>query len=399
MSFLSRLLGHPEEKRSLTIDQLPWLSSASAGTSPGVRTALSIPAVYAAVSNVADTISTLPLPVYRADPVQGGQKDYIHPVYDLLNGNPNPVQTAKAYRASMVLDLVTEGEHFSEIVRDGFGTAVELWRIPRHHVRTDWDREGRRLRFFVEGQELDGQDLLHVVSFSLDGIRGMSPFMLCKDALTLATQMEKFGTSFFKNSARPSGILNTPPFIKPEDLTAARKHWEASQSGPENTGKTAVLPDGFAWTKISVDPEEGQFNESRQQQLTEMQRVCRVPPSIVNDFSRQTWANIQYARMDYVQNTIRPLVVAIEQEINRKLIADKNHYVEHILEGLLRGSFSEQIDTLTKAVGGPIYTANEARKIMGLPPVDHADALKAATPAPQPATKDANGNPVDSNAA
>src|SRR4051794_26588160 len=70
------------------------------GGAVSVHSALSIPAVYAAVSNVADTISTLPLPVL-VESDQGGVKDYNHPVYALLNRSPNPVQTAKSFRASM----------------------------------------------------------------------------------------------------------------------------------------------------------------------------------------------------------------------------------------------------------------------------------------------------------
>lgn len=356
---------------------LPYGANSTSGTSVSVRSALSIPAVYAAVSNVADTISTLPLPVYQVVD-QGGEKAYSHPVYDLLNKSPNPVQTAKSFRASMVVDLLTEGEAFAEVVRNGFGTPVELWRIASGCVRTEWDRSGRILRYFVDGKELPASDILHVVGFSLDGIRGVSPFSLCRDSLGLTLAMERFGSSFFKNAARPSGYLVTPPGLKPEDREDARLQWQNAYGGAENTGKTPALPNGYDWKKISVDPEEGQYNESRIHQLRDCQRITRVPPPIVNDFERQTWGNIQYSRMDYVQNCIRPLVVAIEQELNKKLIADSSHYVEHILEGLLRGSFTEQVDALSKATGGAFYTPNEARKILGLPAVEGGDTLNTA---------------------
>ena len=348
------------------------------GSPVSVPTALSIPAVYAAVSNVADTISTLPLPVFQKD-TQGGTKAYDHEVYALLNKSPNPVQTAKAFRSSMVVDLLCEGEFFAEIVRNGFGSVVELWRIPRSQVRTEWDRTGRTLRYFVDGTELPAVDLLHILNFSLDGIRGVSPFSLCKDSLSMTLTMEKFGLSFFKNAARPSGYLVTPPGLKPEDREDARQQWQQAYGGAENTGKTPALPNGFSWQKVSIDPEEGQYHESRIHQLRDCQRITRTPPPITNDFERQTWSNIEYSRMDYVQNTIRPLVVSIEQELNRKLISDPEHYIEHTLEGLLRGSFSEQIDSLTKAVAGPIYTANEARKILGLPATDGGDTLQGGT--------------------
>ena len=178
MKLIDRLFGRkPQESKTgeqRAITHQSFGLPVPLGGAVSTPTALSVPAVYAAVSAVADTISTLPLPVMR-NKDQGGEKAYDHPVYALLNQSPNPVQTAKAFRSSMVVDMLTEGEFFAEIVRNGYGDPVELWRIPRTSVTTQWDRTGRTLRYMIDGTELPAQDLLHILNFSLDGIRGVSP--------------------------------------------------------------------------------------------------------------------------------------------------------------------------------------------------------------------------------
>src|SRR5690349_4740412 len=100
----------------LTEDGKLWHVGTCSGLAVDANSALSIPAVYAAVAGLSDLIATLPFPVMKEDG-QGAEKDYRHPVYRLLNREPNPVQTAKTYRAVMVIDLLTQGEHVSEIER------------------------------------------------------------------------------------------------------------------------------------------------------------------------------------------------------------------------------------------------------------------------------------------
>jgi HK97 family phage portal protein len=389
MKFLDLFRSKPQPKqevRTITKDNCPFGDVIYTGM--GRRKALSIPAVYAAVTNVADTLSTLEVPVYRWNDQDGAVVDYDHPVYRLLNVRPNPLQTAKAFRYSIALDLQLEGEAVCEIVRDGFdGTPLEVWRLDPQAVSTQWDANFRTLRYYVNGREIDPNFILHVLSFSMDGFRGCSPFDMCKDSIELTTAMNTFGQSFFQNSARPGGFLTTPPGIKPEDRADARKQWNESFSGSANVGKTPALPDGFAWNKITVDPEEGQFNESRVAQLRECQRITRTPPSLTYDYERQVWANIQYSRMDFVQNSIRPLAVAIEQAVNKDLLRDDTMYAEHKLDDLLRGSFSEQVAALSMAVKSGIYTSNEAREVMGLPA--HQDGEKLTT------TQENNGNSIN----
>lgn len=373
----------PAEERAIT--SLPfsnWATESTSGIHISTRNALSIPTVLSGVGTVADTISTLELPVFKNSD-NGGVKDYEHPLYNLLNSSPNEVQTAKAFRHAMIVDLLVHGETFCEIERNNAGGVLAIWRIEPSVMRVQWSQDGRFLRFWANNVEIDAANIIHVLGFSENGIRGASPFVLCKDSLGLTLALEQFGSGFFKNGARPGGILQMPPGLSVEDREQAKQSWNSTHSGTNNVAKTAVLPNGFTYQATNLAPEEGQYNESRIYQMRECQRIIRTPPDKVFDYERQTWGNLQYARADFVQNQIRPLVVAIEQEFNRKLLTkeeQKTWYIEHVVESLLRGSFSEQVAALQQAIACGLYTVNEARATMGLPEVDDSKQLQTQAP-------------------
>ena len=57
---------------------------------------------------------------------------------------------------------------------------------------------------------LDPSEVLHVPGLGFDGIVGYSPIALEKSAIGLGIAAEEYGSKFFSNGARPSGILTHP---------------------------------------------------------------------------------------------------------------------------------------------------------------------------------------------
>jgi HK97 family phage portal protein len=383
MKFLDRIMGRTAEpttaERAVTLQNTgAWgavfAPVTAAGTLSSPTTALGIPAVYAAVSGVADSLATLPLPVFRTD-----KRDPSHPVDKLLNAKPNVLQTPKIWRSTIVTDMFIHGEHFSQIVRNGANKPVALWRISPASVRTEWDTDAQTLKYYVGGSVFPAADLVHVIYFTLDGFRGISPLALCRESIGLTQAIDEYGASFFANDCTPGGLLRIPDG-PPENIAKAKAAFQASHSGSRNSRKTLIATTGTEYQPIGLTSEEGQFHESRTMQLWETERICRVAPHVVQDYSRQTWGNLQYARMEQVQNSYRPMAISIDQELTKKLFSEleieQGYRVEHVLEGLLKGSFTEQMDYLTKGVDTGIYTPNEARGYLNLQPLPGGDELQ-----------------------
>jgi hypothetical protein len=61
-------------------------------------------------------------------------------------------------------------------------------------------------------------------------------------------------------------------------------------------------------------------------------------------------------------------------------------FLRHDFGALLQPTIKNQIEAVTKAVGGPIYTPNEGRQKVGLPPTADGNTMN---PAPNMTREDA----------
>ena len=52
------------------------------------------------------------------------------------------------------------------------------------------------------------------------------------------------------------------------------------------------LEEGIEWKQVGLPPNDAQFLETRQFQLTEVSRIFRVPPHKISDLNRATYSNV-----------------------------------------------------------------------------------------------------------
>ena len=55
---------------------------------------------------------------------------------------------------------------------------------------------------------LEPLDVLHIPGLGFDGLVGYSPIAMAKNSIGLSMATEEYGSTFFKNSATPTGILS-----------------------------------------------------------------------------------------------------------------------------------------------------------------------------------------------
>ena len=154
-----------------------------------------------------------------------------------------------------------------------------------------------------------------------------------------------YGSKFFSNGARPSGILTHPNTVK--DPAALRASWNAAYGSSTNASRVAVLEEGMTFVPLSLPNNEAQFLETRKFQVSEICRIFRVPPHMIGDLDRATFSNIEHQSIEFAVHTIRPWLVRIEQAINRALFSEKEKgcfYVQFNLDGLMRGDYKSRME-------------------------------------------------------
>lgn len=144
----------------------------------------------------------------------------------------------------------------------------------------------------MSSSKLRRDEIFHIPGLGFNGLVGFSPIAMMKNSLGTTLAVEKYGSSFFRNGAQPSGVLEHPGVLKnPEKL---RENWSEIYGGPNNAHKVAVLEEGMSYKAISLPPEDSQFLSTRQFGVNEICRIFRVPPHMVQDLEHATFSNIEH---------------------------------------------------------------------------------------------------------
>lgn len=358
-----------------------YCGSSGSGKSVTAQSAVQLTTVYACVRVIAETIASLPFSVYEQ--TEGGSvKAKDHPLQRLLHDEPNPEMTSFAWRETMLTHLLLWGNSYSQIIRTGRNGIVGLYPLLPDHMTVDRNSKGVLTYTYVtsDGKTvlLDPDDVLHIPGLGFDGVVGYSPIALEKNAVGLGIAAEEYGSKFFQNGARPSGVLTHPNTVK--DPKRLRESWNAAYGGSGNSGKVAVLEEAMTFTPISLPNNEAQFLETRKFQVEEICRIFRVPPHLVGDLEHATFSNIEHQGISFAVHTIRPWLVRIEQSINRALFSDTEKgrfFAQFNIDGLMRGDYKSRMEGYAIARQNGWMSANDIRELENLNPLPEEEGGNA----------------------
>ena len=368
------------------VDSRHWdFESGTAGGSnrnpSGVRvdpeTALRSTVVLACVRVLATSVAGLPLHLYRRQPDGGKSIAREHPLYRVLHTSPNGWQTSFEFREQLMLHLCLHGNAYVEIRAGSAGFASEL--LPLHPSRMKVERiENGRLRYKYRedtgGETVYTQDQIsHIRWLSDDGVQGMVPVELARDAIGLARACEIHGASFFGNGARPGVVLTSENMIDAETARSLRDNWERVHRGSDRAFKTAVLTGGLKPVELGGNNQESQFLETRRFAVEEICRIYGCPPHLVGDLTRSSFSNIEQQSLDYLQNTLLGWLRRFESAFARDLITDSNVFAEFDVRGLLRGDAAARASYYQTLWNLGVASINEIRGWENLDPVTGGD--------------------------
>ncbi|WP_276118395.1 phage portal protein [Pararhizobium qamdonense] len=378
------------EQRSLAspdnwLLELFGVTPSTAGIIVNPTNALQVPAVAAGVKALSEPMSILPLPVYRRGADGARDRDTDHIASRLLNGDANPWTRGPQLRELLTADAICyDGGGFAEIVRDGERKPRELHRLHPSTVTIETDSVTGEPRYRVTigtGQRfIDFSDILHIRAPSpvcMNSVSGKSPLMQAKDAIGLLITMQAHACRLFANGGRPSGILSFPQKLGSEVAKRIKASWQAATSG-NASGGTAVLEEGGAFTPLSFNSVDSQFLEIWALAITEVARILRVPPVLLMDYSRQTWANAETGGQQFLTYSLAPWLSRWEAEVTLKLIEPDDRatvFVEHLTDALLRADFASRATAYGQYRSMGAMTANEVRAGLNLPPLPDGNSL------------------------
>lgn len=463
MGIFSELLAEERELHALEVrsslenPQTPlsypaeWLLDIFNGgrTDSGIRvselTAFQVVTFLTCVDLIAGKVSSSPWHVYERQVGKHGRAihriAYEHDYYELLHTEPNEEMTWQTFLYAFLCHLLAWSGAYAEIQRDAGNAALGFW--PRNPAKTRPIRLATAVRLDPEpwrpfpvalpagalaysttdgveehdssnpgakgqpGRIIPAADMLHVPGITFDGRIGQSVVWLARNTLGAVLAMEKFGSKYFANFAKPGGILEMPANISREDKETSKRSWQEAQGG-ENSHRVAVLPPGFKFQPMSHNPQEAQTTEQREFLRTEIASFFHVPARMAGDTSTKTRGSTEQENQELLDFALAPRISAIKQEFKRKLFPHpgigrkpkNNFYLDCDTWDLVRGDAASREKFYASGRQWTYLSANDVRAFEKMNPIEEdwaedyhlpINMTLASTPV-DPSHQDGSGN-------
>lgn len=317
---------------------------------------------FAAVRTLADTVASAPIDQYRRG-----------------SGIRVPVETSAlfvtpSYRYSlfewlwqMIYSLAWNGNAYGLIMeRDPFGFATKIEWLDPGIVRVD--AQGFRFRYWVNGEEKDAANIVHVRRYSTPGsATGIEPVIQFARALRLGVEAERFGYDWFRNGGHPSAVIYSDQVLTPETAKTVKDRALKVMRGSR---EPLVLGAGLRYERSQANAAESAFLESHSHAVREASRIWGVPPELIAGDSGGnsiTYSNIEQRLIGYNQLTARSWVTQVEQVFSS--LVPMSDRIKLNLDANVRVDLKTRTDVEVARVTAGLSTPNEERIHEDMPPL------------------------------
>lgn len=293
----------------------------------------------------------------------------------VIDIDPMPNMTRSGWMQAIVMNLLLYGKGNSVVIPHTYKGLLKSLE-PISAERVSFVPEGYRdYKVQIDGVTRNPQDLLHF-TYNPDKLylwKGTGINISLRDITKNLAQAQATQNAFMSSKWKPSIIVKvdglTDEFASPE----GRQKLLDSYVKPAKDGDPWLIPaDQFQVEQVRpLTLADLAINDTVELDKRTVAAVLGVPPFLlgVGEYNRQAWNS-------FVQNTVRPIAIAIQQEMTKKLILSPKWYLKFNVRSLL----DWDLQTVYTVFGGlsdkGIVTGNEVRDIIGMSPMDGLDELR-----------------------
>ncbi len=340
---------------------------------------LSIPAVYACITLVSETVSALPLEAklngFKA-PQHPGAKSMLEPYENMTFNN---------WISTIIRNLYIWGNAYAWI------KGANLVIIDHISLIIKMDSKGLILYYEYTNENqvttrILKEDILHFKRTTKDerGQVGLGLTELFADLFGEIKETSNHIKGYLETGLLSGLWLEIPGRVQQDTLDKIRQKFKGLYQGVKNRSAIPTLTDGMKLNELKQTPlKDSNIDQLKLAQLKEIAMLFNIPVTML-DGSLGNYGSTVEANLMFTKICINPLLKILESEMNLKLNygSDLTYYFD--TAGYLAGTFNQQIETLARSVDAGILTPNEARGRIGYKEIKGGDNLYA--PAGTPGT-------------
>lgn len=384
MSFLRNLFRRGANEREYTTGAASIFGGVvdlGTATPTTVSEPMAIAAVCRCVNLISGSIASMPLRAKQRTTDGVYIDDDTDTAGLLLSVQPNSRTSAFEFWRTAVKRMLIDGGVFI-VPRYGADSAVcafEQVQVSKvtydrtHEIYTISDPDQG-----FNGDRISESRIIFLRGMTTDGFKAVAIAAYAKDAMRLARAGDNESLNRMENSGLPqfmvteeTGLLGTGSKVE-----GTRKEFmQNTERSIRRQDRSIFFPRGLKAQPVASTSVDMQLQSMREFSVRDICRFFGVPPTFVFSDSSSNYKSAEMAGVDFLVNTLDPILRNIEAELLRKLIPMaqwRRRRFEFDRTTRIAADSDTRAKYLTQLMGMGV-TPNEIRAMLNLGPIDHGD--------------------------
>lgn len=323
--------------------------------------AMKIPAFSACVNKICDTISMIPIRLYKRE------GDQIVEIKDdrrvkLLNMDTGDTLDAVQFKFAMAKDYFGKGG-YAYINRMG-NEVQSIHYVKNEEIgfRYNTDPIFKDYKIEVQGKAFHPYQFVKLLRNTKNGMYGKSIVEENKDILLVAYHSLKYEKNLVKTGGNKKGFITATKKLTDEAIKKLKAAWKKLYQN--NSENVVVLNDGTTFKESSNTSVEMQLNENKKANSDEICKIFSMPPEIISG------GVTEQIKINFIQHCINPMLNKIDAALNRDMLLEtekSDYFFEADTSELTKGDIKTRYDAYAVACQNGFLQIDEVRKKENMP--------------------------------
>lgn len=353
-------------------DPRRWAGGRRTWMPVGESDALGVPAVFRAVSLIANTLGVLSLEAFRNEV----KLDAIDTPRVIIR--PDPFNTPRVFFRDLGWHMARRGEAWIWIAkRDVDGLPLSLIAIDPREINVEENADNYfRPLISWRGVRVSNDDFRQITYLrdQNNRLRGIGPLQACGAALSVSVEAQEYAANWYAEGGAPSTIIKSATELSPlpdpdtgkTEADVLRDQWISRAPGVARVIDPRI-EDVTAW---GVNPEAAQLTQARTFQNGEIALAFGIPGTLLDHATQGvsiTYQNVGQEYEKFVRTCLWPnYLEGIEQEMSDMLT--RSTVARFNVDALLRADIKTRYETYNVGIPLGVLTTDEARAAEGRAP-------------------------------
>ena len=360
-----RLRADPEPEKKETESNEDALLRASLSDDYMTRDqAMNVPAFAACVNKIAETVSTIPIRLYRL--VDGK----LEAVEDdarvrLLNDDTGDTLDGVQFKRALVRDYLTGKGGYAFINRTG-NQIRSLHYVRESEVSFLFTSDPifKDYDIMIQGTKYKPFEFLKVLRNTEDGRSGRSVVDENSEVLSVAYHSLEYEKNLVKTGGNKKGFVKSAKKLAEPAIKALKAAWRRLYQN--NTENVVILNEGLEFQEASNTSVEMQLNENKKTNSDEICKLFNMPPAMINGGATEQ------DKTNFVQYCLNPILKEFECALNRDLLLESekgSFYFAADTSELTKGDIEKRFRAYETACKNGFMQIDEIRRWENMPPL------------------------------